>query len=594
MSQLRNTSYRMSMRRGAVLASAVALLCGSGWAWNASGTVKNSSGKAVAGVSVSVQDSAASLATVTDESGKFTIRHSTGVSGSRSVSSLSIERDGRELVVRYPGEGTLEFTLFDLGGSRLWMAQAFLNQGVARALVPASVRVTTGVLQVKRHGEVIARTAVFQGLDGLRIAPQPVAARSLASGFATLVFRKSGYKTTSHAMAAESASDLAIVMTDSGAVSDSFVEDHRGECTMPSFPAASGLTANAKLPNPFKMYDGTAITSPSQVKCKREEVLAMMEKYVMGEKPRKPEKVTGSMSGNKLTVSVTDKGKTVSFQVTITKPSGTGPFAAIIGLEGGNLGSSYSSLPVATISYPAMTSIATEGSGRGKGVFYDLYGSSASAGELMAWAWGVSRVIDALAATPDAGIDVRKLAVTGCSRLGKGAFVVGVMDQRIALVIPQESGTGGLASWRMVSATSGAQPVANAAGEQYWMRADFSGNFGNATGKLPFDNHEVAGYVAPRAFLFFDNSIDWLGPTPGYGTANAAKEVYKAMGVPEAFTYSSVGGHDHCSLPSTQHHWVQSYMKKYLLGQTGEADKIEGPYSFDKAKWIDWTTPTLK
>jgi hypothetical protein len=37
-------------------------------------------------------------------------------------------------------------------------------------------------------------------------------------------------------------------------------------------------------------------------------------------------------------------------------------------------------------------------------------------------------------------------------------------------------------------------------------------------------------------------------------------------------------------------------VKKYLLGQSGEESKIEAPagYTVDRAKWIDWTTPSLK
>lgn len=66
----------------------------------------------------------------------------------------------------------------------------------------------------------------------------------------------------------------------------------------------------------------------------------------------------------------------------------------------------------------------------------------------MAWAWAVSRIVDALETLPEAGINPRKLAVTGCSRNGKGALVAGAFDQRIALTIPQESGSGGDACWR--------------------------------------------------------------------------------------------------------------------------------------------------
>src|SRR5690606_4976111 len=80
---------------------------------------------------------------------------------------------------------------------------------------------------------------------------------------------------------------------------------------------------------------------------------------------------------------------------------------------------------------------------RGQGIFYDLYGSDHPASSMMAWAWGVSHVIDALASTPEANIDTGRIAVSGCSRNGKGALVVGAFDERIALTVPQESGAGG-------------------------------------------------------------------------------------------------------------------------------------------------------
>lgn len=322
----------------------------------------------------------------------------------------------------------------------------------------------------------------------------------------------------------------------------------------------------------------------------------MVEKYVAGEKPRNPEKVTGAFSGNTLTVSVTDKGKTVSFKVTIGKPTtGSAPYAAIIGYGGGNVKGGYSSLPVATISYTPFD-LASEGSGRGKGVFYDLYGSNHTASELMAQAWGVSRIIDALLVTPAAGIDPKRIGVTGCSRYGKGAILAGAFDQRIKLTIPQESGSGGVAAWRMIPTYSDAQPISSTYSEAYWTRQDFLTNFGSAPGKLPHDNHEMISMVAPNGLLILDNSIAWLGPKAGYGTAVAAKEIFTALGQAQAITYSSVGGHDHCALPTSQNHWVQSYAKQYLLGQTGETAKMEAPadYTFDRAKWINWTTPTLE
>ena len=69
---------------------------------------------------------------------------------------------------------------------------------------------------------------------------------------------------------------------------------------------------------------------------------------------------------------------------------------------------------------------------------------------MIAWAWGVSRIIDVMETSDTTGLFNRTaISVTGCSRNGKGALVVGAFDERIALAIPQESGSGGAASWRI-------------------------------------------------------------------------------------------------------------------------------------------------
>jgi len=579
--------------RQLILATALASLWStSAFGWSVAGTVKNTTGTALEGVAVSVKDSAA-LKAITDASGKFTITSTPSSASAAIRANFSVRREGGDLLVSYPGEGSLEVSLVDPSGSLIWSDRAILNQGVARLAVPAGTKTTTGILRVAHGAEVLSQLVVLQGVNGWRVAPQPVAARLLAV-YPTLLVKKIGYADTSYAMTTESATGLAIAMRDTTTKGD-FVEDHRSECTIPALPAVSALTNNAFLPDPFKMLDGTPVTTKAQWKCRREEIAAMLEKYVHGEKPRNPEKVTGSFSGNKLTVSVTDKGKTISFDVTITKPStGTAPYAAVIGWDGGSIGG-YSSLPVAKISYSIGT-IASEGNGRGKGLFYDLYGSNATASELMAHAWGLSRIIDALLVTPAAGIDAHRLAVTGCSRWGKSSAVSGSFDQRVKLVIPQESGSGGVASWRIIPAFSDAQPIKSTYDEQYWTRQDFWTNFGSSIGKLPVDHHEMIGMIAPNGLLVLDNSIAWLGPQVGYGSSMAAKEIFTALGASEAMTYSSVGGHTHCTQPTTQDHWVKSYMQKYLLDGTGETAKMEAPteYKFDRAKWINWTTPALK
>lgn len=374
-------------------------------------------------------------------------------------------------------------------------------------------------------------------------------------------------------------------------VGNDFVEDHRSECSIPAIPSGT----NTKLPNPFKMMDGTSVTTKTQWTCRREEMAAMFEATELGEKPRKPESVTGSYLNGTLTVTVTDKGKTVSFTASISGGgTASDPVPAVIGFGGGSLGTSYSGMGVATINFN-QDAVAPE-TPRGSGPFYTLYGSNHTAGALIAWAWGVSRIIDALEVTPEAGIKVQKLAVNGCSRYGKGALVVGAFDQRIALVIPQESGSGGASNWRSVALDSKAQPLSHACQEAAWFKSTFC-NYGSSTNTLPTDHHMLTGMVAPRGLLVLDNvGWDWLGETPSYHNAMSTKEIFDALDATEDYTYSQIGDHMHCTLPQTQYHWVQSYVKKYLLDQTGEQAKIEtkANVTFTKSQWIDWTTPILQ
>jgi hypothetical protein len=233
---------------------------------------------------------------------------------------------------------------------------------------------------------------------------------------------------------------------------------------------------------------------------------------------------------------------------------------------------------------------------------------------MMAWAWGVSRVIDALAATPSANIDVQHLAVSGCSRNGKGALVVGAFDERIALTVPEESGAGGSASWRVSQAQmdayraknpnprggQGVQTLASAAGEQPWFRASF-GQFGKTSAdvdRLPFDHHMLLGLVAPRALLVLDNTdMMWLGDESSFTSAVAAAEIWKALGVSGAMGASQVGGHPHCQeLPQAQRGELGAFVDKFLLGASGRSTDVLGSdrITVDRARWIPWSTPALK
>lgn len=361
-----------------------------------------------------------------------------------------------------------------------------------------------------------------------------------------------------------------------------------------SYPAVSV----AKLPDPFTTSGGAKVTTKAEFECRRAEINKIMQQYVLGAYPPAPDKVEGTISGTGITVRVTVGSKTISFSASIRKPSGAGPHPAIIAIGG-------SSIPVpsnvATISFGNDAFAAQSGgSSRGRGLFYDLHGSGHTAGALTAWAWGVDRLIDALEQVgATSGIDTKKLGVTGCSRNGKGAFIVGALVSRIALTIPQESGSGGAACWRISDQqkSSGAniQTASQIIGENVWFSKNFD-PYTRATSTIPADMHFLAAMIAPRGLAVFENNIDWLGPVSTTGCMRAGRLIYKAYGVPNNMGFSLIGGHNHCSFPSGQNAELNQYIDYFLRGGSTVPAAIErSTANVDTASWAPWgsSLPTL-
>jgi len=367
-------------------------------------------------------------------------------------------------------------------------------------------------------------------------------------------------------------------------------------------PALIDLPRIDALPDPFQSIDGTRITSADQWTCRRVEIGAQAAAYELGDKPDKPASVTGAFSNGQLTVTVGDgNGKSISFVATVTPPTNGAqtPYPAMIGMGGVGIDpAGLNAMGVATINFPNDT-VAQQNNMRALGVFYDFYGADHSAGAMMAWAWGVSRMIDALETTPDAQIDPTRLGVTGCSRNGKGALIAGAFDERIALTIPQESGSGGSASWRVSdwqntqnSSDMQVQSLMEIVGENVWFRLSFR-DFASAATQLPFDHHEIEGLVAPRALLIIENTSQiWLGNKSTYNDSMAAHEIWQALGIPDHMGVSQLDTGTHCLGFTAQNQpKVAAYVHKFLIGDgTDDTNvlKTDGGYAYDQATWAPW------
>lgn len=369
-------------------------------------------------------------------------------------------------------------------------------------------------------------------------------------------------------------------------------------------PSVNELTSNPFLPDPFTFYDGRQVTNLDEWECRRAEISVLSQEFEFGYKPCTDyEATTGSFNDTTITVTVSDNNKTISFNCAITYPNtGTAPYPAVISLGFSNVNTVLQNMGVAIISFPNDLIGQQSGSGsRGKGLFYEFFCADHSAGALMAWAWGASRLIDALEKTPEANINVERLAVTGCSRNGKGAMVIGAFDERIALTIPFESGSGGSASWRVSDfqkQTDNVQTLSQIVGENCWLRNDFS-QFSRSADLLPFDHHMILGLCAPRGLLVVENTwMEWLGNLSAWTTGNATHKIYQALGVPDNMGFSQVGNSGHCfyGFSEIQIEAITKYAQKFLFDdQSVEAHIMytDGELVFDEEKWINWEVPQL-
>ncbi|URN13700.1 cellulose-binding protein [Streptomyces radiopugnans] len=324
----------------------------------------------------------------------------------------------------------------------------------------------------------------------------------------------------------------------------------------------------------------------------------MAERTVYGRKPAKPDSVTGTVSSSRITVNVSHQGRSSSFSANVELPSGTGPFPAVVVYGGfGADTSTIKASGAAVISYDPF-SVGREGTARNnkQGAFYSVYGSSSSTGLLAAWAWGVSRIIDVIESSGGSVLTADATGVTGCSRYGKGAFVAGAFDQRIALTMPIESGSGGVGAFRSIARESGAQPLSSAYSEQPWLGDAFGSYTGNPAA-LPVDTHQIVGMVAPRGLLIMDNPhVDWLGARSGAVAALGGAEVYKALGAQNNITYwSDVQDGNHCAVRSEWRAPLQQHIQKFLLnsGTVSGTFRISGKKSANLAEWRNWQTPAL-
>jgi hypothetical protein len=363
---------------------------------------------------------------------------------------------------------------------------------------------------------------------------------------------------------------------------------------------AGALADNDNLPDPFAMNDGTRISSKAQWPCRRNEIKKDIERYEIGTKPEPPT-VAATLSGNTLNVTVTTSAGSIMLSSNVGMASGAGPHCVAIGMNGNaGLISGCVQVPFShdqVVGYRNGTGSQTQSDPFYK-VYPDLWGK---VGNYNAWSWGISRLIDGLdKVKSELNIDMTRIGVQGCSYAGKMALFGGAFDERVALTIAQESGGGGITSWRTsqnftTRTGTDVEKINNTNGAWFLPSMKMLDPY-----RLPHDHHELIAMIAPRAVIALGNpEYEWLGDESGYKSMMAAKEVFKALGVESNIGFDFTGDHRHCAAPTQQQQSTTAFVNRFLKGMSSTATNIAiepagNGFDLNWMSVVDWQTPTLQ
>jgi (4-O-methyl)-D-glucuronate---lignin esterase len=410
------------------------------------------------------------------------------------------------------------------------------------------------------------------------------------------------------------------------------VENTGASYPTPVFPAFAQLPIIRPLPDPFVLFDKSPRdTSFTSWERRRNEIKAAIENYEVGPKPDCSDctitasytpPAAGSNTGS-LAVVVTRNGKslTLNERVYIPQAVGNGPFPAMIAMSlafppffvppvpnyGSLPASVFAGLPIATIDF--FHNDVTEYSFFGvtahtQDPFYQLYpelcagvcSGTSNSGQYAAWAWGVSRLIDGIEIASHQPvnplpIDVKHLAVTGCSYAGKMALFAGAFDERVALTIAQENGGGGAPAWRVSHEIESQGSVEDVDDTDYnWFAGQMQQFTGANVYKLPVDHHELMAMVAPRALLETGNTdFYWLSNRSNYISARATQLIYNTLGIADRYGFYIDGGHQHCATLPDEAPAIAAFVGKFMLDQAVSSDVEVNPYpTLDYKRWTWW------
>jgi hypothetical protein len=371
------------------------------------------------------------------------------------------------------------------------------------------------------------------------------------------------------------------------------------------FTPANELPLVPSLPDPFRYQNGRRLQSPSEWPLRRAELAALVQHYGYGPYPPPEAQVRGALTDDRSALDVTIRvgGARAAFRAQISIPPGLGPFPAFVLINPTALAAErLREHGVARIVFNAKDiavdqKIALSGEpprAVRQGLLYDLYGPHIGTGALMAWAWAVHRIIDALQDVPE--VDAQRVAVNGFSRFGKAAVLAGAFDERIVLTVPSSSGQAGVGNFRSADGVTQVQTIEQIVEEApQWFGDRFGAEFGRRTrtpaARIPFDAHSVLALIAPRALLATEGGADHWNHPPGPALSmQAARRVYEYLGAADRIGFRHVPNAGH-QLEEEQQRAILHFAQRFLLDKPLVSELFDEPYGPAPEAVLPWRAP---
>lgn len=186
---------------------------------------------------------------------------------------------------------------------------------------------------------------------------------------------------------------------------------------------------------------------------------------------------------------------------------------------------------------------------------------------LGAWAWALSRGLDLAERIPE--IDAHKNMVTGCSRLGKAAFIAAARDERFSVCVANQTGGGGVP---LAKRDYGENISTENQSFSHWYCRAYAKYAKEPWKTMPFDQHLFVATIAPRALLVQGFGSKWFDTEGEFLALKAASPAWEFLGKsglpnvawPAPYDTSAIGknlGYVH----RTQNHGISAYDWMWML-----------------------------